>query len=65
MTDLQKKAAVVLAVVDKIENGNEAKPSGYWGVGPLEKSHALDSIIKDMNPDDLKVVLNALTGEVA
>ena len=64
MTEEQKKAAVILAVTDKIENGDAAKPSGYWGVAPMEEGHALDAIIKDLDPKDLESVLDRLSGEV-
>lgn len=64
MTDLEKKAAEILAVTDKIENGTEAKPAGYWGVAPLEAGHELDSQIKDMSPAELEGVLDRLSGEV-
>lgn len=65
MTEQQKKAAVILAVTDRIENGDAAKPSGYWGVAPLENGHALDSLIQKLGPEELKVVLDRLVGEVA
>lgn len=64
MTEEQKKAAVILAVTDKIENGNAAKPSGYWGVAPLESGHALDAIIQNLGPKDLETVLDRLVGGV-
>ena len=64
MTDLEKKAAEILAVVDKIENGSEAKPAGYWGVAPLASGHDLDAQIKDMSPAQLEGVRDRLSGEV-
>jgi hypothetical protein len=66
MTDnLQKKAAVILAVTDRIVYGAGAKPSGYWGVQPMEKAHELDNAMKGLTPEELEVVLDRLTGEVA
>ncbi len=64
MTDLEKKAAEILAVGDKIENGSEAETAGYWGVTPLASGHELDSQIKDMSPAGLESVLDRLSGEV-
>jgi hypothetical protein len=64
MTDLQKKAAVILAVTDKIVSGPAAKPSGYWGVEPMEKAHELDANMQDLTPEELEGVLDLLTGEV-
>ena len=65
MTEEQKTAAVILAVTDKIENGDAAKPSGYWGVAPMEQGHALDAIIQDLDAKDLEAVLDRLTAVVA
>ncbi len=64
MTDnLQKKAAVILAVTDRIQNGEAAKPSGYWGVAPMENAHALDAMTKSLTPEQLEQVLDRLSGE--
>jgi hypothetical protein len=74
MTDeLQKKAsplrareaAVILAVADRVTHGDAAKPSGYWGVGPLESGHELDAQLKALSTEELEGVLDRLTGEVA
>ena len=66
MTDeLKRKAAVILAITDRITNGDAAKPSGYWGVGPMESAHALDAMTQDLTPEMLEVVLDRLTGEGA
>lgn len=65
MTDeLQKKAAVILAIADRITHGEAAKPAGYWGVVPMENAHALDCMTKNMSSRDLAVVLDRLTGAV-
>ena len=64
MTDLEKKAAEILAVVDKIENGTEAKPAGYWGVAPLAAGHELDAELKNLSPAELEEKLDRLSGEV-
>jgi hypothetical protein len=64
MTEVQKKAAVILAVTDKIVSGSAAKPSGYWGVEPMAKAHELDDKMKDMSPEELAGVLDRLSGEV-
>jgi hypothetical protein len=64
MTDeLKRTAAIILAVTDRIENGEAARPSGYWGVGPMESAHALDAMIQNLTPAMLEVVLDRLTGE--
>lgn len=66
MTDeLKRKAAVILAITDRIVNGEAASPSGYWGVGPMESAHALDAMMKKLSPEMLEGVLDRLTGEVA
>ncbi len=65
MTEVEKKAAVIMAVTDKIVSGPAAKPSGYWGVAPLEKAQELDDKIKNMSPQELEGVLDRLSGEVA
>jgi hypothetical protein len=64
MTELQKKAAVILAVADRIAHGSAAKPSGYWGVAPLSAAHALDAEIETLTTDALEGVLDRLTGGV-
>jgi hypothetical protein len=63
--DLKRKAAVILAVTDRIVNGDTAHPSGYWGVGPMEDAHALDAMTKSLDAKALDKVLDRLTGEVA
>ena len=66
MTDeLKRKAAVILAITDRIVNGAAANPSGYWGVGSMEEAHALDAMTKNLSPEALEGVLDRLTGEVA
>lgn len=66
MTDeLKRKAAVILAITEKIVNGSAANPSGYWGVGPMEEAHALDAMMQNLSPKMLEGVLDRLTGEVA
>ena len=65
MTQEEKKAAVILAVTDRIKHGKAARPSGYWGVAPMESAHALDAIIKNLKPEDLEAVLDRVcSGEV-
>ena len=64
MTEEQKTAAVILAVTDKIENGDAAKPSGYWDVAPMESAHKLDAELKDMSPAELEGKRDRLSGKV-
>ncbi len=61
--NLQKKAAVIMAVTDRIQNGEAATPSGYWGVAPMESAQALDSMTKSLTPEQLEQVLDRLSGE--
>lgn len=65
MTESQKKAAVILAVADKVAHGDSAKPSGYWGVAPMEAAHKLDELTANLSPDELSQVLDRVcNGEV-
>jgi hypothetical protein len=61
----ERKAAVILAVTDRVTHGDAAKPSGYWGVAPLESGHELDAQLKALSTEELEGVLNVLTGGVA
>jgi hypothetical protein len=62
---LEREAAVILAVTDRVTHGDAAKPSGYWGVVPLESGHELDAQLKALSTEELEGVLNVLTGGVA
>lgn len=63
MTEVQKKAAAIQAVADKIVSGSAAKPAAYWGVAPMEDAHKLDALVKNMSPEELERVLDRLAGE--
>lgn len=53
MTENERKTAVISALKDRVENGNAAKPAGYWGVAPIEKGHELDALMDSLSPDAL------------
>lgn len=60
MTD--PKAAVIIAITDKIAHGDSAKPSGYWGVAN-GASQELDAKLKALTKEDMEAVLTKLVTE--
>lgn len=59
---LEQRAAAIKAIADKIVHGENAKPSGFWGLA-IGEALELDALLKDVSQADLEAVLDRVCND--